>query len=209
MSDTPDEDAANEWDESADGWDGDEATRAYAAGAFSSLVALIGPETLTGMKVLDFGCGTGLLTEHLMDSEVEHVYAVDTSPAMLAVLDAKIADRGWSSVVTAPANPTNDDEFDLVVCSSVLGFVDDYSAMVTELVHLLKPGGHFVQWDWERVDGDSHGLSRSEIAAALGAAGLVDVTVEIGFEADAYGQIMRPLMGAGRRLAPTTRDTLY
>ncbi len=199
MTQTPIEDAVKEWDESADGWDGDEATQAYAAGAFSSLVALIAPETVDGMTVLDFGCGTGLLTQHLVAGGVSELHAVDTSPAMLAVLDAKIADRSWSNVSTSQTLPIERGGFDLVVCSSVLSFVDDYLATVSELVTLLAPGGHFVQWDWEAVDGDPHGLSRAEIRAALAGAGLDDVTVDVGFEADAHGQTMRPLMGAGRR----------
>lgn len=160
---------------------------------------MIAPETINGLTILDFGCGTGLLIEHLVASGAEHIHAVDTSPAMLAVLDAKIVDRGWSAVFTSQTTPTDYDGVDLVVCSSVLGFVDDYPATVVDLVRMLKPGGYFVQWDWERVDDDPHGLSRSEMAEALGAADLEDVTVDIGFEAEADGQTMRPLMGAGRR----------
>lgn len=200
MTETPnDADVANEWDESAEGWDGDEATRAYAAGAFASLCALLEPTSLAGMRVLDFGCGTGLLTEQLAGAA--HVHAVDASPAMLAVLDEKVAEHTWASIVTSLAVPTEPGDFDLVVCSSVMAFVDDYPATAKQLVELLAPGGRFVQWDWERVDGDSHGLSRSEITGALDGAGLENVTVDVGFEADAHGQTMRPLMGVGQRRA--------
>ena len=197
MTDTPND--SNEWDESADGWDGDEATQAYAAAAFASLIALVEPDTLRGMSVLDFGCGTGLLIEHLVENGVARVHGVDTSSAMLAVLDAKIADRGWTNVETSGVSPSDRGSFDLVVCSSVLAFVEDHPATVAALVGLLKPGGRFVQWDWERVEGDQHGLSRTEITDALDDAGLVDIMVDVAFEAEAYGQIMRPLIGAGRR----------
>lgn len=196
-----DADAGNEWDESAEGWDGDEATRAYAAGAFASLCTLLEPSALTGLSVLDFGCGTGLLTEQLVAAGAAHVYAVDTSPAMLAVLDEKVVEHAWSGVTTSRTVPAGPGAFDVVVCSSVMAFVDDYPAVAVQLVGLLVPGGRFVQWDWERVDDDPHGLSRPEIAAALVEAGLENVTVEIGFEADAYGQTMRPLMGIGQRRA--------
>lgn len=201
VTETPNEATANEWDESAEGWDGDEATRAYAAGAFASLCTLLEPRSLTGMRVLDFGCGTGLLTEQLVAAGAAHVCAVDSSPAMLAVLDDKIVDQAWSSVISSQAVPVDPDAFDLVVCSSVMAFIDDYEATVVTLVQLLSPDGRFVQWDWERVDDDPHGLSRSEISTALVEAGLEDVSVEIGFEVEAHGQTMRPLMGVGQRAA--------
>jgi len=197
----------SEWDESADGWDGDEATRAYAAGAFSSLVKLIETRTLDGMRVLDFGCGTGLLTEQLVTAGASHIDAIDTSPAMLTVLDAKVRGQGWNNVETSHAIPIGSGSFDLVVCSSVLAFIDDYLGTVSGLVAMLKPGGTFVQWDWERVDDDPHGLSRSEISETLRGAGLDNISVDIGFEADAYGQTMRPLMGVGRR-PPLVQTTL-
>ena len=197
----------SEWGESADGWDGDEATRAYAAGAFSSLVKLIEPRTLDGMRVLDFGCGTGLLTEQLVTAGASHIDAIDTSPAMLTVLDTKVNSQGWNTVATSQMMPTGSGSFDLVVCSSVLAFVDDYPGTVSGLVAMLKPGGTFVQWDWERVDDDPHGLSRSEISETLRGAGLDNISVDIGFEADAYGQTMRPLMGVGRR-QPLVRTAL-
>lgn len=187
----------SDWDDAAGEWDGDEATRTYAAAAFASLVDLIEPDTLDDVSVLDFGCGTGLMTELLVEAGAVTVAAVDTSPVMLAVLDTKIADQGWTNVATSQELPSG--RFDLIVCSSVLAFVDDYPATAAALAELLTPGGRFVQWDWERVDDDPHGLGRTEIVAALERAGLDRVAVDIGFEAEAYGQVMRPLMGSGRR----------
>ena len=47
------------------------------------------------------------------------------------------------------------------------GFLDDYPGTVQLLAELLRPGGIFVQWDWEREDADGDGLSRGEIDDAL------------------------------------------
>ena len=154
--------------------------------------------------MLDFGCGTGLLTERLADSGAS-VLGVDTSQGMLDVLQAKIADHNWSDVHTSTELPSLPASFDLIVCSSVCSFLDDYPAMARTLAGLLTPGGLFVQWDWERdtsadID-DTHGLSRAEITEALRAAGLDQVSVDVGFEAAFEDQVMRPLMGHGCRLA--------
>ena len=117
------------------------------------------------------------------------------------VLDDKIERHGWPHVSTGRSLPTDGGGYDLVVCSSVCSFLDDYPATAAELANLLNPGGLFVQWDWERKDddGDSHGLTRPEISSALTTAGLEAVEVRVGFEVPMGEQTMRPLMGTGRR----------
>jgi hypothetical protein len=93
--------------------------------------------------------------------------------------------------------------YDLVVCSSVCGFLDDYAGTVAALTSMLRPGGLFVQWDWEADPSaaEPHGLSRAAITDALGGAGLDMVTVDVGFRAEVDGETMAPLMGAGRRVS--------
>lgn len=145
---------------------------------------------------MDFGCGTGLLTERLVSIGAS-VVAVDTSRAMLDVVDAKIAGRGWTEVKTSTELPIAPASFQLIVCSSVCSFLDDYQATTRALFELLAPGAVFVQWDWERGDGESHGLTRVEITDALQAAGLEEISVDIGFEITFEEQMMRPLIGHG------------
>lgn len=191
---------ANEWDEYAKSWDTDHATRAYAASAFASLRRVTADFhlSLDGARVLDFGCGSGILTEHLVAAGSE-VFAVDTSPAMLDVLEAKIAQRDWTSVCASDSLPAEHSSFDLVVCSSVCAFLDDYPAAVGELVTYLRGQGLFVQWDWERQGEEPHGLSRTEIQEALTAAGLSDISVSEAFSVTVEDQTMSPIMGVGQR----------
>lgn len=198
----PDVAEINEWDAVAGEWDDSEAVRAYAAAAFESLkrIAEENGMSLDGARVIDFGCGTGVLTERLVAAGAE-VLAIDSSPAMLAAVDRKIAELGWTTVRTSPDLTVADGPFDLVVCSSVCGFLDDYPAVAGGLASKLRAGGVFVQWDWERIDGDEsdHGLSRSEISEALGAAGLERIEVGPDFAIDIEGDSVRPLLGTGRR----------
>ncbi|MGB5756166.1 MAG: class I SAM-dependent methyltransferase [Acidimicrobiales bacterium] len=193
-------DMSNEWDQYAQSWDDDPAARAYAAAAFSSLAEPLQASALPldGAHVLDFGCGTGLLAEHLVAAGAT-IDAVDTSRAMLDVLDAKIDQHDWTTVRTSTDLPDEVTRFDLVVCSSVCSFLDDYPSTVDELVSRLIPGGLFVQWDWERTGDDEHGLTRDQIRRTLTAAGLADTDVNTGFTVEVNGQTMSPLMGLGRR----------
>ncbi|MEM7274904.1 MAG: class I SAM-dependent methyltransferase [Actinomycetota bacterium] len=194
----------DEWAPYADDWDEDEAANAYAAAAFGSLQSILADAEvgLRGSHVLDFGAGTGLLTERLVDAGAT-VVAIDTSAAMLSVLRAKVAERGLTGVTTDTDLAVAPTGLDLVVCSSVCSFLDDYPAMAARLASLLRPGGVFVQWDWERVgEEDEHGLTRSEIAEALTGAGLEGVTVATAFSVQVGEETMQPLVGHGRAGGP-------
>lgn len=190
------------WDDEAATWDEGVLQRAYAAAAFESLQEkALGRAGLAipGARICDFGCGTGLLTERLADLAA-HIDGVDISTGMLAVLDAKASRNGWQHVHTHRAVPPGGAPYDLVVCSSVCAFLEDYPGAVRTLVQRLRPGGLFVQWDWELdpTEAEPMGLSRAQIRAALDAAGLQQVVVDTGFEVTVEGRTMRPLMGSGQ-----------
>lgn len=201
------------WDDHAATWDDDPAVRAYSQAAFESLRTL-STETgarLRGARVLDFGCGTGLLSEQIAAEHAE-VVAVDRSPAMIEVLERKVSERGLGRITPlaldltedeAGRNPAFAQPFDLVVCSSVCAFLDDYPAAVATLARRLGPQGLFVQWDWELDPSadEPYGLSREQVRSALEGAGLAVVVVRQGFAVPFEGQTMAPLMGVGRRWA--------
>jgi len=75
----------SEWDDYADDWDSDESAALYSKEAFNSLSNIVDMEDA---NLLDFGCGTGLLTEKL-SPQAGHIVALDTSSRMLAVLTGK------------------------------------------------------------------------------------------------------------------------
>lgn len=198
------------WDAHADSWE-NEATRAYAEAAFQSLerFCTAHQRPLDDVRVCDFGCGTGLLTERLAPLAAT-VVAVDSSSAMIDVLKTKVADRGLDNVIPlalqldekAVASETSFAEpFDLVVCSSVCAFLDDYPATTKLLAKLLAPGGLFVQWDWE-IDPDSaepFGLTHAQVRTTLDAARLEILALETAFSISVDGKRMAPLMGIGMR----------
>ncbi len=197
------------WDEYADGWDDDPAVQTYAKAAFQSLQALVESDglKLQGARALDFGCGTGLLTTQIA-SAADQVVGLDMSSAMIRVLDQKIQTMGLANLKTF-AGPIEQGiaekpelfgaPFDLVTCSSVCAFVDDYPATVRTLTGLLQEGGAFVQWDWELDESadEPFGLSQKQIEAALQGAGLTQVQARVGFDVEFEGQRMRPLLGFG------------
>ncbi|MEL6343096.1 MAG: class I SAM-dependent methyltransferase [Myxococcota bacterium] len=189
------------WDDAAATWDTNGAVQAYSRAAFRSLQDVLDARgaALSGARVLDFGCGTGLLTAAMAD-DASSIVGFDISLAMRAVLDAK----GIPNVTTASGDlAALDVTVDLITCSSVCAFVPDYPETIRQLTAKLAPGGLLVQWDWEQNPSDEApmGLRREDIEAALVSAGLVDVTVGIGFHESFEGHVMAPLCGVGRKAA--------
>ena len=199
------------WDDHAEGWDDDPAVQAFASAAYEAVSQRVKKSgfALESSRVLDFGCGTGLLTRALA-TVCKEVVALDPSPKMIAVLRKHIATGGWEHVHAIEG--TLDDAlcdsarpleaaFDLVVCSSVCAFLDDFPGTVQALSQLLRPGGMFIQFDWERDDtsAEPFGLTKPEITTALAGAGFADIVVGTGFERAIGDYVMKPLMGSGRR----------
>ncbi|MBE4418708.1 class I SAM-dependent methyltransferase [Vibrio parahaemolyticus] len=190
---------AQDWDGLAKNWESNPATEQFAQSVFAQLQQLT---QLDGIKVLDFGCGTGQLSQ-LLSPIVKDIVALDASEAMIEELDKKellnvepVVDALSRGLVAQ--HPAFRGQFDLVVASSVLAFVDDVESSLDIAHSLLNEGGYFVHFDWAaEFEQDGFTLSRSE--DALSNAGFVDVEAKKVFDITSDGQTMSVLMGVGRR----------
>ncbi|HCH0945723.1 TPA: class I SAM-dependent methyltransferase [Vibrio parahaemolyticus] len=190
---------AQDWDGLAKNWESNPATEQFAQSVFAQLQQLT---QLDGIKVLDFGCGTGQLSQ-LLSPIVKDIVALDASEAMIEELDKKellnvepVVDALSRGLVAQ--HPAFRGQFDLVVASSVLVFVDDVESSLDIAHSLLNEGGYFVHFDWvAESEQDGFTLSRSE--NALSNAGFVDVEAKKVFDITSDGQTMSVLMGVGRR----------
>lgn len=116
-------------------------------------IALLGD--VAGLDVLEAGCGTGPLTEWLVDHGAR-VRAFDVSPAMLALAAERLGDRADLRVADLgrPLDFVADASIDLVVASLVLHYLGDPAPALRELHRVLRPGGsvvlstHHPAWDW-------------------------------------------------------------
>ena len=101
-----------------------------------------------GERVLDIGCGTGLLLEQLRRETPQAAYAgVDLCPAMLS----KAVHRSGPSLLIvgdAAQLPFADRTFDLVVSTSSFHFWPNPLAGLREIARVLRPGGRAVITDW-------------------------------------------------------------
>jgi len=99
---------------------------------------------LAGLRVLDVGCGGGLLAESLA-REGAQVTAIDLAPAMIEVARLHAAAAGLTidyrmagAQELTRASPAL---FDVVTCMEMLEHVPEPAAMLGTLAQLLKPGG--------------------------------------------------------------------
>ncbi|PCJ28506.1 MAG: bifunctional 3-demethylubiquinol 3-O-methyltransferase/2-polyprenyl-6-hydroxyphenol methylase [SAR86 cluster bacterium] len=99
---------------------------------------------LAGKKVLDVGCGGGILSEAMTHHGAE-VTAIDMADASLAVarlhqLESKLEiDYQKSSAEKFAAS--NPEQFDVVTCLEMLEHVPDPSSVIRACYDLVKPGG--------------------------------------------------------------------
>ncbi|MCG9789254.1 methyltransferase domain-containing protein [Vibrio mediterranei] len=192
---------SNEWDEYAATWENNEATATFAQACFKELTELT---SLKRKSVLDFGCGTGLLSQ-LMSPETKEIVALDGSEAMIEELDKKglenvepVVDLLTRGLVAQ--HPAFRNQFDLVVASSVCGFLDNLQETVNIIYTLLDEYGLFVHWDWvAETDDQDYGLSLKRAKDTLLNAGFDKVDVTTPFEIDTGKSVRKVLMAVAHK----------
>jgi predicted TPR repeat methyltransferase len=142
----------------------------------------------TRMRMLEYGAGTGLVTEALQ-GRVGPVTLVDTSAGMRAVMEGKIASgilpeaRVWNVDLADGSVPN--ERFDVIVTAMVLHHVADVDHLLANFAALLEPGGYVCIVDLDVEDGSfhgegfggHHGFDRDDLAHRLGTAGFSTVAV--------------------------------
>src|SRR5205807_9106260 len=92
-----------------------------------------------GERILDLGCGDGVLTEKIAAAGAT-VVAVDAGPDMIAAARA----RGLDARVVDGQKLTFSNEFDAVFSNAALHWMRDQRAVLAGVPRALKPAGRFV-----------------------------------------------------------------
>jgi tRNA (cmo5U34)-methyltransferase len=130
------------FDQSAATWDNEPRRIALAKAVGEAILREARP---TGdMDVLDYGCGTGLVSLFLLP-HVRSMTGADSSPGMLEVLDKKIRDDGLATMRAVKLDLENDplpsDRFHMIVSSMVMHHVADLERVLRSLHKMLLPNG--------------------------------------------------------------------
>jgi len=180
------------FDERARDWDTDpdKVERARAvADAIRKAIPLSGE-----MKVLEYGCGTGLLS-FALQSELGQITLADTSEGMLDVLTRKIAGAGVTNMypvrLDLASDPLPEERYDLTYSLMTLHHIHDVHAIVATFRDLLLPKGYLLVADLDKEDGSFHtdgttdvhpGFDRSELKRIAQDGGFGKVTFSTVYE---------------------------
>ncbi|MDD5471862.1 MAG: class I SAM-dependent methyltransferase [Sideroxydans sp.] len=138
------------------------------------------------MAVLDYGCGTGLLSLQLLP-QAGSLCGADSSPAMLEVMAGKITAQNLNNASTQFVDFENgahaSGSYDLIVSSMVTHHVPDTAALFAEWFRLLNPGGQIAFADLDTEDGAFHGDNTGVFHLGFDRAHLRQLLLETGFAA--------------------------
>ncbi|MCE6998229.1 class I SAM-dependent methyltransferase [Saccharothrix sp. S26] len=99
---------------------------------------------VAGRRILDAGCGSGLLSLALRERGAV-VSGFDGSAGMLAQARRRLGEDADLRVVDLGGPlPYPDDEFDDVIASLVLHYLRDWGPPLAELRRVLRPGGRLI-----------------------------------------------------------------
>lgn len=100
---------------------------------------------LTGKRVLDLGCGFGHVARYARKMGAADVLAVDISDRMIEAARQATDDPAITYAVAAMQDlKPMPGQFDVVVSSMALQYIDDYAGVVAVVAESLASGGSFL-----------------------------------------------------------------
>jgi SAM-dependent methyltransferase len=136
----------------------------HANACASGILALLEPVRERHGLVVEVGCGSGLLTRHLLDAG-HRVVATDASPAMLELTREVAPDAEDIRPLVLPDDPIPDADA-VVSVGHAVSYLPDEAAVDRALVaiaHAIRPGGVLavdvcdLEWGEARRDLSTHG----------------------------------------------------
>jgi 2-polyprenyl-6-hydroxyphenyl methylase / 3-demethylubiquinone-9 3-methyltransferase len=100
---------------------------------------------LAGKKVIDIGCGGGILTESMAKKGADAT-GIDLSEKALKVADLHSLESGvhvrYEHIAAEDMAAREAGQYDIVTCMEMLEHVPDPASIVKAAAALVKPGGH-------------------------------------------------------------------
>jgi ubiquinone/menaquinone biosynthesis C-methylase UbiE len=118
-------------------------------------------DAVSGCKVLEVGCGPGLMVDYFLRRGA-HYHGVDLSSEMIAGCRERFSGTASAHFSEGDVQQLDfpDSVFDVVLCLGVLEYVPSEPRAVREIARVLKPGGRFIlssinKWSpfnaWDRL----------------------------------------------------------
>ncbi len=156
---------------------------------------------LSGARVLDVGCGGGILAESLARKGGQ-VTGIDVAPRVLSTAKLHLLESGldvdYQEKLVEDMAQESPGTFDVVTCMEMLEHVPDPASIIQSIEKLLKPGGH----------GFFSTLNRTPLAFALGIVGAEHIARLLPRGTHRYDRFIKPseLSAWIREAGLVTRD---
>jgi ubiquinone/menaquinone biosynthesis C-methylase UbiE len=114
---------------------------------------LVPPADFTGIKALDFACGTGEISRMLCSLGAD-VTGLDFSEVMLEIARVKLKDQSWTPLLCDAEHLVGvpDNNYDFAITRHLAWTLTKPEAAFAEWIRVLKPGGRLLinDGDWSR-----------------------------------------------------------
>lgn len=111
------------------------------------LAYIKGLVSLKGKKILDVGCGGGILTEDIVQ-EGAATTGIDASKEMIALAGQHAQESGldirYIKTNVEALNTIIPDKFDVILCMELIEHVPDYRSVIRACKKLLNPNGTII-----------------------------------------------------------------
>lgn len=150
-----------------------------------------------GMKVADFGAGTGFYVKILSDrvGNTGHVYAIEVQKELVKKLEQEVLLWGktnvsviWGDIERIEGTKIASKSLDVVIVSNVLFQVEDKIGLIDEIKRVLKKEGRLLLVDFNKTGGMY--INKEEALNLFGKNGL-SFSSEIDVSTSHYGLIFK------------------
>ena len=140
---------------------------------------------LKDAKVVDVGCGGGILSEAMAEKGA-NVTGIDVAERVLAIAGLHLHESGldvdYRRITVEDLAAEAPGEYDIITCMEMLEHVPDPPSVIESVAALMKPGGH----------GFFSTLNRTPLAFALGIVGAEHIARLLPRGTHRYDRFIRP-----------------
>jgi 2-polyprenyl-3-methyl-5-hydroxy-6-metoxy-1,4-benzoquinol methylase len=115
---------------------------AFVAARYQQVVDQI--PTNKNLKILDIGCGDGVLLWLISQKTPAKLFGIDTDKSSLKLARSKLGDKATLKQASAYQLPFKARQFDIVIATEVIEHLNQPSRMLQEIKRALKPSGRLI-----------------------------------------------------------------